>query len=441
MVQLNPKEMVLELDKYVVGQEEAKKIIAVAFRNRYRRLMLDDEQLKEDIVPKNVLLIGSTGVGKTEIVRRASQICNAPFIKVEATRFTEVGYVGKDVESIIRDLTDKAVAKSKNEERKKCEIEVQARVKAAILKILYKKYAKDDTILKSEVRKDFESGKFDTNIIEIEVKDEQNTSMQDLDLPSAPMGMHMSIMSVSDLFRSEKPVKVKKTVKEAISLLTREYADDMVDEKALIKKTLKNVEESGVVFIDEIDKVISGKESGGRGDISREGVQRDLLPLIEGASIQTKHGYVETRHILFIGCGAFYQNKPSDLLPELQGRFPIRANLKNLTDKDFYKILTSTQNNLIIQYVKMMEVDNLEIKFTDDALLKIAEITFELNQANDNIGARRLHTVIEKVLEEILYEHPKSSKKPEKIDIDEKFVLSRLGAELEKKMQYSKFIL
>ncbi len=449
---LSPKNIVEQLDKYIIGQIEAKKAIAIAFRNRYRRLMIKDKELQDDITPKNVLLIGSTGVGKTEIVRRAAKICDAPFIKVEATKFTEIGYVGKDAESIIRDLVDKAINEIKSIEKKAVQSKARDKAEAEILRKLYAKFqATGDKAEKESIKKDFKSGGLDKEKVKIEIKEDIGNGLgfQEIDIPSS-MGnaAQVGIISISDILKGSNATfqEVEKTTIEAIEILTEEYANDMIDEKAIIAKAIKTVQENGVVFIDEFDKIISSKDSnGGRGEVSREGVQRDLLPIIEGTSVSTKYGQIDTRHILFIACGAFYENKPEDLLPEIQGRFPVQAKLKRLTQDDFYKIITNTQNNLILQYTKMLEVDNVKIKFTDSAIKAISEVAFNANQKYEDTGARRLHSVLEMSLQDLLFENPSISEdtktKKQSITLDDAAIYKNVPELLKDRNEAEKFIL
>jgi len=445
-MELSPKQIFDELNKYVVGQDEAKKTIAIAFRNRYRRMNILNQGLQEDIIPKNVLLIGSTGVGKTEIVRKASQICKSPFVKVEATRFTEVGYVGKDVESIIRDLMDQTVIKYKNDAKKVHEKIVHSKAKLEVLSKIYEKENATNQDDKEVINKKFENGDFDKMKISIDIKDDQSDIIQNVDIPGMPQNIQMGMVSLSEVFKirdDDKYKKINTSVTDAIKLLSEEYADSMINEKKIVDLAIKNICESGVIFIDEIDKLISSQGAASRGEVSREGVQRDLLSIIEGTNVSTKYGYIDTRHILFIGCGAFYSVKPSDLLPELQGRFPIRAKLKNLTYKDFVDILSHTQNNLLKQYYELMKVDGVEINFDESGINEIARISNELNTENENLGARRLHTVIEKVLESISFEYPTKEKKKvvKKVTIDEQYVTEKLSDLMKLKTEYSKYIL
>ncbi|QED23169.1 ATP-dependent protease ATPase subunit HslU [Candidatus Deianiraea vastatrix] len=443
-MELSPKQIFDELNQYIVGQDVAKKTIAIALRNRHRRLSIKDEALQDDIIPKNVLMIGPTGVGKTEIVRRASQICNFPFIKVEATRFTEVGYVGKDVESIIRDLLEQNIIKYRTEEKKKYTKQAKKEAQNIVFdKLLATEISHSETDSK-EMRKKFDNGEFNKIKIKIDVKEETLDQSSSFEMPGMPGGIQMGIISIGEILgvSKDKYKKVEKTVEEAIKILTEEKLDEMIDSKDFAKMAVKDVQNNGVVFIDEIDKLISSDAASSRGEVSREGVQRDLLPIVEGTTVSTKHGYVDTRHILFIGCGAFYSNKPSDLLPELQGRFPVRAKLKNLNAEDFFKILSSTKNNLLSQYRELLLIDGVDVQFEESGIREIANIADTLNVENENLGARRLYTVVEKMLEELSFEYPKDkSKTVKKVKIDAEYVKKALTEITKDKIEYKKFIL
>ena len=403
MEQYTPKEIVKELDKFIIGQESAKKAVAVALRNRYRRSKLSEE-LKEEITPKNILMKGPTGVGKTEIARRLAKIVSAPFIKVEATKFTEVGYVGRDVESMIRDLTEVSVRLVKTERLKKLEKSIKEIVDKILLDALYvskkSKLKEGEEFNKDIIKEDFENGKCEEDLVEIEVREipKQN-----------PMAGAMGIeVNLTDMFGSILPPKKKRktlAVKDAREALTLDESDKRLDQDDVNDEAIRKVEQEGIVFIDEIDKIISGEgtRKGNGPEVSREGVQRDILPIVEGSSVNTKYGVVKTDHILFIAAGAFHISRFDDLIPELQGRFPIRVTLNNLTKEDFLEILTKPQNALITQYKELLKVDNINLIFEDSALEEIALIAERENETSENIGARRLHTLIEELLQEISF--------------------------------------
>jgi ATP-dependent HslUV protease ATP-binding subunit HslU len=433
---LSPREIVSELDRYVIGQKEAKKAVAVALRNRWRRQALSDE-MRDEVLPKNILMIGPTGVGKTEISRRLSKLAEAPFIKVEATRFTEVGYVGRDVEQIIRDLIEIAIAMEK--ERKRREVKAKAELKAEekVLDSLVGNKASVAT--RESFRKRLRSGDLDNNEIEIEV---QNTSlgMQSFEIPGMPGG-NVGMVNLGDILGksigNKKGKKKKMTVKESHDILVAQESDKMIEEDKIIKEAKKATEENGIVFLDEIDKVSARNDRIG-GDVSREGVQRDLLPLIEGTTVSTKHGPIKTDHILFIASGAFQLAKPSDLLPELQGRLPIRVELNALKEEDFVRILKEPDNSLIKQYKELLKTENVNLNFTDDGIDMLAKISAEVNSSVENIGARRLHTIIEKVLDDISFNA--TDRSGETVIVDQKYVQDNLG-NLVKDTDLSKFIL
>ena len=395
----SPREIVSELDRYIVGQAEAKKAVAIALRNRWRRMQLPD-RLKEEIVPKNILMVGPTGVGKTEISRRLARLVKAPFIKVEATKFTEIGYVGRDVESIIRDLVEVAINTTKKEQRKVVHVKAEAAAEERILKVLVGKDSGEET--KQKFRELLRNGSLDEKEIEIDIVDNSSNTMPTIDIPGMP-GAQMGMISLGDLLGKpfgDKYKTRKLKISEAKKIITDEESDKLLDNDAIVNIAIKSVENDGIVFIDEIDK-ICGKDDRRGGDVSREGVQRDLLPLIEGTIVNTKYGAVKTDHILFICSGAFHLAKPSDLLPELQGRLPIRVELQALTKEDFINILKEPEANLIEQYVALLGTENFELKFADDAIEKIADIAVQINENVENIGARRLHTVLEILLEDI----------------------------------------
>lgn len=397
----SPREIVSELDRYIIGQTEAKKAVAVALRNRWRRMQVD-ERLREEIVPKNILMVGPTGVGKTEISRRLAKLAKAPFIKVEATKFTEIGYVGRDVESIIRDLLDIAVAQNKTLMRRAVEEKAGLSAEERIIEALVGVSASDET--KQKFRRMFRGGELDEREIEISVVDAQSNTMPTMEIPGMP-GAQMGMISLGDILGKslgEKYKTKKMTVADARKLVTQEECDKLLDDDKIVAAAIKSVENDGIVFIDEIDK-ISGRDDRRGGDVSREGVQRDLLPLIEGTAVSTKYGMVRTNHILFICSGAFHLSKPSDLLPELQGRLPIRVELQALTHNDFMRILTEPEANLIEQYRALLKTENFELEFSPEAVDRIADIAVQINENVENIGARRLHTVLEILLEDISF--------------------------------------
>ncbi len=397
----SPREIVSELDRYIIGQNEAKKAVAIALRNRWRRMQVS-ERLREEIVPKNILMVGPTGVGKTEISRRLAKLAKAPFIKVEATKFTEIGYVGRDVESIIRDLVDISINATRLRMRKEVSERAALAAEERILEALVGVSASDET--KQKFRKMLREGSLAEREIEISVIDAGSNTMPTMEIPGMP-GAQMGMISLGDIFGKslgEKYKTRKMTVADAEKLVLQEESDKLLDNEKLIAQAVKAVENDGIVFIDEIDK-ISGHDERRGGDVSREGVQRDLLPLIEGTTVSTKHGMVKTDHILFICSGAFHLSKPSDLLPELQGRLPIRVELAALTHDDFVRILTEPEANLIEQYQALLATENFTLEFEPAAIDKIADIAVQINENVENIGARRLHTVLEILLEDISF--------------------------------------
>ena len=433
---LSPREIVSELDRYVIGQKEAKKAVAVALRNRWRRQALTDE-MRDEVLPKNILMIGPTGVGKTEISRRLSRLAEAPFIKVEATRFTEVGYVGRDVEQIVRDLIEIAIAMERERKRKEVKAKAELKAEEKVLDALVGNKASVAT--RESFRKRLRNGDLDNNEIEIEVQD-TSSGLQSFEIPGMPGG-NVGMVNLGDILGksmgNKKGKKKKMTVKESHGILVAQESDKMIEEDKIIKEAKKATEENGIVFLDEIDKVSARSDRVG-GDVSREGVQRDLLPLIEGTTVSTKHGPIKTDHILFIASGAFQLAKPSDLLPELQGRLPIRVELNALNEEDFKRILKEPDNSLIKQYKALLKTEDVNLEFSEDGIDMLAKISAEVNSSVENIGARRLHTIIEKVLDDISFNA--TDKAGETITVDKKFVQDNLG-NLVKDTDLSKFIL
>jgi len=452
MKELTPTQIVTELDKYIVGQHDAKRAVAIALRNRWRRQQVP-EGLREEILPNNIILIGPTGVGKTEIARRLAKLANAPFIKVEASKFTEIGYVGRDVESMVRDLTDYAVNLVKSERTEAVRAKANDLAEERILDILIpavKKHSPSTEDKENEnseayqnqktrewMKEKLKSGEMDDKLIEFDISAQNNVGMQIL----GPFGMDDMGINIQEIMGNIMPKKKKKRktpIKEARTVMAEEEAQKLIDMDSVQKEAIERVENSGIIFIDEIDKVAGGGKSQGP-DVSREGVQRDLLPIVEGSNVNTKYGVVKTDHVLFIASGAFHVSKPSDLIPELQGRFPIRVELKSLTEDDFIKILSIPQNALLKQYCALLETESVKLEFTEGSIKEIARIATEVNEQVENIGARRLHTILTTLLDEILFDVP--DKLPEgTVVITDKVVKDKLDA-IVKNRDLSKFIL
>ena len=431
---LSPREIVSELDRFVVGQNNAKRAVAIALRNRWRRQALTGD-LKDEVLPKNILMIGPTGVGKTEISRRLSKLAEAPFVKVEATRFTEVGYVGRDVEQIVRDLLEIAISMEKVKKRKEVKPHAQKLAEDRVLDAIVG--SKASVATRESFRKRLRNGDLDDNEIEIAVS--ENNNMPSFEIPGMP-GANIGMINISDMLgksMGSKPKRKKMSVKESYEILMNEESDKLIEQDKIVKSAKNTTENNGIVFLDEIDKISARTDRIG-GDVSREGVQRDLLPLIEGTTVSTKYGPVKTDHILFIASGAFQLAKPSDLLPELQGRLPIRVELDPLTSEDFKRILKEPDNSLIKQYKALLNTEKVELEFTEDGINTIANIAMEVNSTVENIGARRLHTIIERVLDEISF--TATDKAGEKIIIDSEYINKNLK-ELSKDTDLSKFIL
>ncbi|MCI5113061.1 MAG: ATP-dependent protease ATPase subunit HslU [Marivita sp.] len=436
MTDLTPREIVSELDRFIIGQKDAKRAVAVALRNRWRRKQLSDD-LREEVYPKNILMIGPTGVGKTEISRRLAKLAKAPFIKVEATKFTEVGYVGRDVEQIIRDLVDAAIAMTRDHMREDVKAKAHEAAEERVIEAIAGDGAREAT--REMFRKKLKDGLLDDTVIELELQD-TSSPFPMMDIPGQPNMGGGGMMNLGDLFGKAfagRTTRKRMTVAESYDVLIAEEADKLLDDELVKEKALEAVEQNGIVFLDEIDKVAARQETRG-GDVSREGVQRDLLPLIEGTTVSTKHGPVKTDHILFIASGAFHIAKPSDLLPELQGRLPIRVNLRALTEEDFVRILTETDNALTLQYTALMATEEVTVAFTEDGIAALAKIAADVNQSVENIGARRLYTVMERVFEDLTFEAPDRS--GDTVTVDAAFVEKHLG-ELTKSADLSRYVL
>ena len=435
MSDLTPREIVSELDRFIIGQADAKRAVAVALRNRWRRKQLGDD-LRDEVYPKNILMIGPTGVGKTEISRRLAKLARAPFLKVEATKFTEVGYVGRDVEQIIRDLVDSAILMTREHMREDVKASAHKAAEERVIDAIAGEDAREGT--REMFRKKLKSGELDATMIDLEVSD-TSSPFPTMDIPGQP-GAGMGMMNLGDLFGKAmggRKTKKRLSVSESYEILISEEADKLLDDETVNRAAIDAVEQNGIVFLDEIDKVCARSDARG-GDVSREGVQRDLLPLIEGTTVSTKYGPVKTDHVLFIASGAFHIAKPSDLLPELQGRLPIRVELRALTENDFVRILTETDNALTLQYTALMGTEEVEVSFTEDGIKALAKIAADVNHTIENIGARRLYTVMERVFEELSFSAPDRS--GEKIVVNGDFVEKNLG-ELSRSTDLSRYVL
>jgi ATP-dependent HslUV protease ATP-binding subunit HslU len=443
---MTPQETVVALDRYIIGQTDAKKAVAVALRNRWRRLQLDDD-LKDEILPKNIIMIGATGIGKTEIARRISRLVNAPFVKVEASKFTEVGYVGRDVESMIRDLADYSVNMVRHEQMERKQEAAKEMVEERLLDLLLPPAEKKDeesSVNKTEnptrdkFRKKLSSGVLDDRMVELDVSERPSGAVMEF----MPVSMNDNMdMNIRDMLSNMMPKQSKRrrvSIDEARKILQQEEVSKLIDMEEVSREAVTRVEQSGIVFLDEVDKVASRRSHSQGPDVSREGVQRDLLPIVEGSTVNTKYGPVQTDHILFIAAGAFHLTKPSDMIPELQGRFPIRVELQSLSREDFVRILTEPKNALIVQYTELMRTEGVELEFTKDAIDTIAEIACQINEESENIGARRLHTVMEQLLEEVSFTAPEL--KGQKISVTPEYIKSRIS-NLLKNQDLSRYIL
>ena len=435
MTEFSPREIVSELDRFIIGQKDAKRAVAIALRNRWRRQQLEGP-MKEEVLPKNILMIGPTGVGKTEISRRLAKLAGAPFIKIEATKFTEVGYVGRDVESIVRDLIETGISLVREAKRKDVQAKAHVNAEERVLDALVGATASEST--REAFRRKLRNGEMDDKEIQIELAD-TSSGMPTFDIPGMPGGS-VGMINLSDMFGKAFGGRTKKrqiNVRDSYDLLVAEESDKLLDDDQIVAEAIRAVENDGIVFLDEIDKICA-REGRGGADVSREGVQRDLLPLIEGTTVATKHGQIRTDHILFIASGAFHVSSPSDLLPELQGRLPIRVELRPLTKDDFRKILTDTEASLIKQYVALMGTEGVTLDFAEDAIDEIAEVAVDINSTVENIGARRLQTVMERILDEISFSAPDRS--GESITIDATYVKDHIG-DIAKNADLSRFIL
>ncbi len=443
---MTPQETVDALDRYIIGQTDAKKAVAIALRNRWRRLQLG-EDLKDEILPKNIIMIGATGIGKTEIARRISRLVNAPFIKVEASKFTEVGYVGRDVESMIRDLTDNSVNMVRQEQMERKQDAAREMVEERLLNLLLPPAGdkQDDSEEKAapnptreKFRKKLRSGELDQRIVELDVAERPSGAVMEFMPISTNDNMDINIRDMLANMMPKQSKRRRVSIEDARNILQQEEVGKLIDMEEVSREAVKRVEQSGIIFLDEVDKIASRRSHSQGPDISREGVQRDMLPIVEGSTVNTKYGPVQTDHILFIAAGAFHLTKPSDMIPELQGRFPIRVELLSLNKKDFVRILTEPKNALIVQYTALMKTEGVKLEFTKDAIDKIAEIACQINEDSENIGARRLHTVMEQLLEEVSFTAPEL--KDQKISVTPQYIQSRLS-NLLKNQDLSRYIL